>query len=62
MAAFLLRLRYGGDPPPEAASINLIGSWSGTGKGILPNGDEIPEYSATANITHQSGGSLQRNV
>ncbi len=56
MAAFLLRLRYGGDLPPEAASISLVGSWSGTGKGILPNGDEIPEYSATANITHQSGG------
>ncbi|MGA7877890.1 MAG: hypothetical protein WCA08_19690 [Desulfoferrobacter sp.] len=55
MAAFLLRLRYGGDPPPEAASISLVGTWSGTAKGILPNGDEIPEYSGTANITHQSG-------
>ncbi|MGA7878907.1 MAG: hypothetical protein WCA08_24825 [Desulfoferrobacter sp.] len=55
MAAFLLRLRYGGDPPPEAASINLVGTWSGTGKTILPNGDLIPEYPGSADFTHQSG-------
>jgi len=56
MAAFLLRLRYGGDLPAEAASISLVGTWSGTGTGILPNGDVIPEYSGIANITYHSGG------
>ncbi|MGA7876666.1 MAG: hypothetical protein WCA08_13470 [Desulfoferrobacter sp.] len=55
MAAFLLRLRYGGNPPAEAASMTLVGNWTGSGQGIFPNAVVTPELPISANVVSQTG-------